>query len=395
MAGSLSRSRVAASLLLILAALGAAAQSPVPAGAAVERIATGFQFVEGPLWKDSTGLLFSDIPANTVYGWTSSGGAKPYLTPSGNSNGLALDAGGRVIITQTGLRRVARLETNGAETPLATTYLGKKLNSPNDVVVKSDGSIWFTDPPFNIPAGQQAELTFSGIFRISPSGALRLLDSSLSQPNGICFSPDEKRLYVNNSAARVIYVWDVVNDSSIANKRQFASMAPAGYADGMKVDSLGNLFSAGPLGIWVFSPGGTVLDTILVPGQTSNCNWGDQDRRTLYITSGNSVYRIRLAPTSGVEETGENIPGGFKLYQNYPNPFNPETTIRYALPGRSHVTLSVFNVLGQQASTLVNGHQEAGVYSVRFDGSGMASGAYFYTLRAGDRTATRRFLLMR
>jgi gluconolactonase len=392
---TLSSECVAAAVLLLFAAQCAAAQSPVPKGATVERIATGFQFVEGPLWKDSTGLLFSDIPANTVYAWTSSGGAKSYLTPSDNSNGLALDAGGRVILTQTGLRRVARLESNGVETPLATAYLGKKLNSPNDVVVKRDGSIWFTDPPLNIPAGQHAELTFSGIFRVSTSGALQLLDSSLSQPNGICFSPDEKRLYVNNSAARVIYVWDVVSDTSIANRRQFASMAPAGYADGMKVDSLGNLFSAGPLGIWVFSPGGTVLDTILVPGQTSNCNWGDADRRTLYITSGTSVYRIRLAPTSGVGETGENIPNRFDLYQNYPNPFNPETTIRYTLPGRSHVTLSVFNALGQQASTLVNGNQEAGAYSVRFDGSGMASGVYFYTLRADDRTATRRFILMR
>jgi hypothetical protein len=138
-----------------------------------------------------------------------------------------------------------------------------------------------------------------------------------------------------------------------------------------------------------------VLDTILVPGQTSNCNWGDADRRTLYITSGNSVYRIRLAATTGVGEKRENIPAGFDLFPNYPNPFNPETTIRYSLPGRSHVTLSVFNALGQQASTLVDGNQEAGLYSVRFDGSGMASGVYFYTLRADDRTATRRFILLR
>jgi gluconolactonase len=204
----------------------AAAQSPVPRSAKLERIATGFQFVEGPVWKDSVGLLFSDIPANTVYEWTASAGAQAYLNPSDNSNGLTLDLQGRLILTQTGLRRVARRESNGVETSLASAYGGKKLNSPNDVVVKSDGSVWFTDPPLNIPSGQKAELTFSGIFRISLSGALQLLDSSLSQPNGICFSPDEKNLYVNNSAERVIYVWDVMNDTSIANRRRFASMTP-------------------------------------------------------------------------------------------------------------------------------------------------------------------------
>jgi gluconolactonase len=279
------------------------------------------------------------------------------------------------------LRRVARRESNGLQTSLASAYGGKKLNSPNDVVVKSDGSVWFTDPPLNIPAGQKAELTFSGIFRISTSGALQLLDSSLAQPNGICFSPDEKRLYVNNSAERVIYVWDVGQDSLIANRRQFASMNPAEYADGMKVDSLGNLFSAGPLGIWVFGPGGAVLDTILVPGQTSNCNWGDPDRRTLYITSGNSVYRIRLGLTSGVGETGDNLPAGFDLYQNYPNPFNPSTTIRFALPAQSRVTIDIYNLLGQRVAEIVNGEMEAGFHSVTWRAPA-ASGVYFCRMEA-------------
>jgi gluconolactonase len=317
------------------------------------------------------------------------------MNPSDNSNGLTLDLQGRLILTQTGLRRVARRESNGVETSLASAYGGKKLNSPNDVVVKSDGSVWFTDPPLNIPAGQKAELTFSGIFRISTSGALQLLDSSLTQPNGICFSPDEKRLYVNNSAERVIYVWDVVQDTVIANRRRFASMNPAGYADGMKVDSPGNLFSAGPLGIWVFGPDGAVLDTILVPGQTSNCNWGDQDRRTLYITSGNSVYRIRLGPTSGIGETGDNLPGGFDLYQNYPNPFNPSTTIRFDLPHRAAMRLTVFNSLGQQVAALLEGDQAAGAHEVNFDGSRLASGLYFYRMQAEGFLQTRRFVLSR
>ena len=395
MPASLPMSRCGITLLLLLAMSRAVAQSPVPTGAKLERIATGFQFVEGPVWKDSAGLLFSDIPANTVYSWTATGGALAYMSPSDNSNGLTLDLQGRLILTQTGLRRVARRESNGVETSLASAYGGKKLNSPNDVVVKSDGSVWFTDPPLNIPAGQKAELTFSGIFRISTSGALQLLDSSLTQPNGICFSPDEKRLYVNNSAERVIYVWDVVQDTVIANRRRFASMNPAGYADGMKVDSPGNLFSAGPLGIWVFGPDGAVLDTILVPGQTSNCNWGDQDRRTLYITSGNSVYRIRLGPTSGIGETGDNLPGGFDLYQNYPNPFNPSTTIRFDLPHRAAMRLTVFNSLGQQVAALLEGDQAAGAHEVNFDGSRLASGLYFYRMQAEGFLQTRRFVLSR
>ena len=395
MPANLSMSQCGITLLLLLIMSHAVAQSPVPTSAKLERIATGFQFVEGPVWKDSAGLLFSDIPANTVYAWTASAGAQAYVSPSGNSNGLTLDSQGRLILTQTGLRRVARRESNGLQTSLASAYGGKKLNSPNDVVVKSDGSVWFTDPPLNIPAGQKAELTFSGIFRISTSGALQLLDSSLAQPNGICFSPDEKRLYVNNSAERVIYVWDVGQDSLIANRRQFASMNPAGYADGMKVDSLGNLFSAGPLGIWVFGPGGAVLDTILVPGQTSNCNWGDPDRRTLYITSGNSVYRIRLGLTSGVGETGDNLPAGFDLYQNYPNPFNPSTTIRFALPHRTATRLTVFNSLGQQIATLLDGDQAAGAHDLKFDGTRLASGMYFYRMQAGEFNQTKRLLLVR
>ena len=155
----------------------AVAQSPVPPSAKLERIASGFQFVEGPVWNDSLGLLFSDIPANTVYRWTPDSGARVYLRPSSNSNGLTFDLQGRLLLAQTGTRRVARLEPNGTQTSLASTYLGKKLNSPNDLVVKSDGSIFFTDPPFNIPAGQAQELSFSGVFRISPSGNLQLLDS--------------------------------------------------------------------------------------------------------------------------------------------------------------------------------------------------------------------------
>jgi gluconolactonase len=360
----------------------AAAQSPVPKGAAVERIATGFQFVEGPLWKDGVGLLFSDIPANTVYRWTPDSGARAYLNPSFNSNGLTLDLQGRLLLAETGTRRIARLEDDGTQASLASTYDGKKLNSPNDLVVKSDGGIFFTDPPFNIPSGEKAELTFSGIYRISPSGNLQLLDSSLDLPNGICFSPDESKLYVNNSSQRIIYVWDVVNDSTIANKRPFASISPTGYADGMKVDAAGNIFCSGPLGVWVFAPNGTVLDTILVPGQTTNCNWGDADRKTLYITSGNSVYRIRLT-TTDVQNHGSVIPETFELYSNYPNPFNSTTTIRYTVPVRSKIALEVYNALGQKVVTLKRGELEPGSYDTVWNADA-ATGLYFCRIVASS-----------
>ena len=280
--------------LFLLIAFSVSAQSPVPEDAKPELIASGFQFVEGPVWSDSIGLLFSDLDGNIAYRWTEVDSITEYLNPSYNSNGLTYDSEGRLIIAQTGLRRVARLEFDGSQTSLANNYNGKKLNSPNDPVVKSDGSIFFTDPPFNIPSGEKQELSFSGIYRISPYGRLQLLDSTLNLPNGICFSKDETKLYVNNSKVRIIYVWDVINDSTIANKREFASINPIGYADGMKIDTEGNLFCTGPEGVWMFSPEGNLLDKIPLPQNPSNCNWGDADRKTLYITAGNSVYRIRL-----------------------------------------------------------------------------------------------------
>ena len=383
-------------MAVMFAIMSASSQSPVPQGAVVEKIASGFLFVEGPVWRDSVGLLFSDLSGNKVYRWTQATGAVVYITPSSNANGLTYDLRGRLLLAQSGLRRVARRDSSGNMVSLAALFGGKKLNSPNDIAVKSDGAIFFTDPPFNVPAGQQRELTFSGIYRISPSGALQLLDSTLNEPNGICFSPDERKLYVDNSSQRIIYVWDVVNDSVIANKRVFASIPPAGYADGMKMDAAGNLFCAGPLGIWVFGSNGAVLDTVLVPGQTTNCNWGDADRKTLYITSGNSVYRIRLAVT-GVEEHSS-VPGdGYNLYQNYPNPFNPSTKIGFRVwgLGSTVVRLAVYDLLGREVAVLVNDERESGNYSVRWDASGHSSGLYFCRLSAGEFRETKTMVLAR
>ena len=387
-------------MAVMFAIMSASSQSPVPQGAVVEKIASGFLFVEGPVWRDSVGLLFSDLSGNKVYRWTQATGAVVYITPSSNANGLTYDLRGRLLLAQSGLRRVARRDSSGNMVSLAALFGGKKLNSPNDIAVKSDGAIFFTDPPFNVPAGQQRELTFSGIYRISPSGALQLLDSTLNEPNGICFSPDERKLYVDNSSQRIIYVWDIVHDSLIVNKRVFSSVGPRGYADGMKMDAAGNLFCAGDLGIWVFGPDGTVLDTILVPGQTTNCNWGDADRKTLYITSGNSVYRIRIAVT-GVEEHSS-VPGDrYILYQNYPNPFNPVTTIGFRVPGSNSrnpepgtraLRLSVYDLLGREVAVLVSDMRDAGTYTAKWDASDRSSGLYFYRLEAGSFSETQKMI---
>jgi gluconolactonase len=355
------------------------AQSPVPADAKLEKIATGFQFVEGPVWREGVGLLFSDTDGNTIYQWTPDGKTTTYLKPSYNSNGLTYDGQGRLVLTQMGLRRVSRQELDGTITPLVSTYDGKKFNSPNDIVVKSDGAIFFTDPTFNIPAGQSQELPFSGIFRIGPAGNLELLDSSLSLPNGICFSPDETKLYVNDSQVRIIYVWDVVNDSTLANKRKFASIKPTGYADGMKMSPEGYLFCSGPLGVWVFDPSGTVVDTITAPESVHNCAWGDADRKTLYITAGQSIYRIRLA-TTGVKEHGAVGARDFELYPNYPNPFNPATTIGYRLSTSGHVRLTVIDLLGREVETLADRFEESGYHAVRFGSPCLSGGIYLARL---------------
>ncbi len=357
----------------------ASAQSPVPAGAKVEKVVSGFQFVEGPLWMNGE-LLFSDINLGEIFQWKpGTSNATAFMNPSHFSNGLTLDNKGNLVFCQMGYRRVVRMDSNKTVTPLASTYEGKQFNCPNDLVVKSDGAIYFTDPDYNIPTGQKRQLSFNGVYRISPSGSLALLDSTLHEPNGICFSPHEKHLYVDDvyRGEGYIYMWDMAGDS-VTNKTVFARMAVGfGVPDGMKTDSAGNIYMAGPAGIWVFSPSGAVLDTILVPETPSNCNWGDADRKTLYITARTSVYRIRLASTTGIGSTVPNPVRSFKLYSNFPNPFNPTTEISYRLSSKSRVNVTVYDALGRELETLVNASQSAGVHSVTFDASHYPSGLFF------------------
>jgi sugar lactone lactonase YvrE len=379
-----------------------------PLNAQVEELATGFLQPEGPVWKSGTGLLFSDIRANKIYCWSPyDSSVTEYMNPSDSSNGLTFDLDSNLILTQMAKRRVSRRESDGSITPLAETYDGKRFNSPNDLVVKSDGSIFFTDPDFNTPVGQPKELDFQGVFRIGTSGNIQVLDSmTFDKPNGICFSPDESKLYVNESPRRIIYVWDVVDDSIITNRRVFFTIPGRDYidyADGMKADMEGNLYCTGPGGVWVISPDGVCIDTILVPSNPSNCNWGDEDGKTLYITAGSSLYRIRLEQGS-IKDPGSIPSGSFELNQNYPNPFSSSAQITYTVPSMSTdvgVTLRVYDLLGCEIVTLVDGVQTPGEHSVEWSGTNSAgykveSGVYLYQLKSNkDYVDTRKMILLR
>ena len=263
----------------------------------VEKIADGFQFTEGPVWVNDH-LLFSDIPADTIYkhGETT----ETYLKPSGHSNGLTLDKHGRLLLCEHD-RRLTRLEEDGSKTVLAESYEGKRLNSPNDLVVKSDGSIYFTDPPYGLPNRTEGkELDFCGVYRLTDE-KLMLLDDGIPLPNGLAFSPDEKTLYVADSSSAQIYAYDVTA-TGLENKRVFAKMGAVdgtGAADGMKVDVDGNVFCTGPGGIHVIDPDGTKLGLIVCPEIPANLAWGREDYRTLYITARTGLYGLKLLTGGG------------------------------------------------------------------------------------------------
>ncbi len=271
-------------------------QSILDSNSQVEKIAEGFKFTEGPLWHPDGFLLFSDIPANTIYQWKPGEQARVFRHSSGNANGNTFDNTGRLISGEHGNRRVSRTEKNGKVVTIASKYQGKRLNSPNDLVVKSDGSIYFTDPPYGIKS-EDEELGFYGVYRLTRDGKLTLLVKDFVRPNGIAFSPDESKLYINDSDQGHIRVFDVKADGTLNNGRIFAEQkdkTKEGVPDGMKVDVKGNVYSTGPGGIWIFSPTGGLLGVIEVPEAPANLAWGGQDYKTLYITAKKSVYRIRL-----------------------------------------------------------------------------------------------------
>ena len=300
--------------------LDAALDRLIASDAKVEVLAQGHDWTEGPLWIKSGGyLLFSDIPKNSIYRWKEGEGEKLYLQPSGytgkeprggetGSNGLILDREGRLVMCQHGDRRMARMEApldapKSQFTPLAVRYQGKRFNSPNDAVFRSNGDLYFTDPAYGLEKQWEdpaREISFAGVYRRSASGEITLLTSDMTRPNGLAFSPDERHLYVAQSdeKAAIWRVFDVKKDGTIDNGRVLfdaTSMVPGkkGLPDGLKIDTEGNLFATGPGGVLVITPEGKHLGTIATGQATSNCAFGD-DGRTLYMTADDYLMRVRL-----------------------------------------------------------------------------------------------------
>ena len=301
----------------------------VPENAVVEKVTTGpgFKWTEGPVWIPAGYLMFAEIPSNSIRKWSATGGLTTFLQPSGyqeaaayggpepGSNGMTLDPRGRLTIAGHAQRDVYRLETIDAKarkTVLADNYQGKRLNSPNDLVYKSDGALYFTDPPYGLAKLDQdpaKQLTVNGVYRLphavsqragsAPAAAqLELLVKDLPRPNGIAFSPDEKYLYVNNSEPKKFWMrYTVQADGTLTEGKLFFDASAdtrVGAPDGMKVDQKGNIYSAGPGGVWIFSAAGKHLGTIEIPERVGNVAFGAADHKTLYVAASSSIYRLKL-----------------------------------------------------------------------------------------------------
>jgi len=309
--------------------LDPAADQLIAKDAKLERVATGFdKWTEGPVWTRAGSLLFAVIPANTIEQWSPAKGASVFMHPSGytgsapydgpepGSNGMTLDKDGRVTVAGHARRNVWRLETldpHGTITALADSYQGKKLNSPNDLVYRSDGSLYFTDPPYGLPTQQDndplKELKVNGVYRIPNAleqkpgsqpdrDKLQLIIKDLPRPNGIAFSPDEKTLYIADSGKKVWMSYPVHPDGSVGDGKVLLDASAdksGGGPDGIRVDKKGNIYGAGPGGVWIISPKGKHLATFKLPEIVSNVAWGDADGKTLYITASTSLYRVKLS----------------------------------------------------------------------------------------------------
>lgn len=302
-----------------------AADAVISSDAVVEKLGDGFQFLEGPVWVHSKGsgyLLFSDIPANVIRKWDPKSGFSVYLEKSGytgpdgtdaggqtnngfgmvilvGSNGITLDRQGRIVFCAHGDRQVVRLEKNGKRTVLASMFEGKRLNSPNDLVFRHDGTLYFTDPPAGLRQGDKdpkKEQPFNGVYRLQ-KGKLTLVAKDFARPNGIAFSPDEKYLYVNDTLRKIIVRFDVAPNGDTSNPTTITDMnsdTRPGAPDGMKVDQKGNIYCTGPGGFWIMAPDGKHIATVNTKQLPANLNWGDDDAKTLYLTARTGLYRIRL-----------------------------------------------------------------------------------------------------
>lgn len=267
----------------------------IPADTKLETVATGFGFTEGPVWDRAGFLYVSDEEINKIFRVYLNDGRKEELIALGDPDGNAYDRAHRLIDCASVLRAIIAISKDGKYKILADHFQEKKFNSPNDVIVGPDGAFYFTDPTLDLPKGEKQEISFQGVYRLDQKGKVTLLTKDLSQPNGLAFSPDGKKFYVDDSEQRNIRVYDFA-DATLTNGRIFGEEPGGkgeGVPDGMKVDRKGNLFVTGPEGIWVWSPDGTHLGTIAMPEQPANLTWGGKDLSTLYITATTSVYKLR------------------------------------------------------------------------------------------------------
>ena len=348
----------------------------IASDAKIEQLATGFQWSEGPVWRASGRyLLFSDVPGNTIYKWQDSTGLSVFLRPAGytgvnppgrelGTNGLTFDADDSLVMADHGNRQVARLnEARFTKTTLADRYQGNRLNSPNDLVYRSNGDLYFTDPPYGLKGlndDPAKELRHNGVYRLTRSGELTLLTTELTFPNGIAFSPDEKTLYVANSdPQRAIWMaYEVRPDGTIGNGRVFfdatalARAGKPGLPDGMKVDRAGNLFASGPGGIFIFSPAGKHLGTIVTDQPTANCAFGD-DGSTLYMTANDRLLRVRLKTRGPLIASGT-VPAGMSGMQSV-------TSTREGYLTTSDSARLFYRVMGRGSDTVIAIHGGPGV----------------------------------
>ncbi|MCP4404396.1 MAG: SMP-30/gluconolactonase/LRE family protein [bacterium] len=276
----------------------------IDADVEIEQIATGFRFLEGPIWHPYTqNLLFSDILGNGIYRWSERDGISLFRANSYMANGNSYDLQGNILSCEHATSRVTRTKADGSYEVLASHYNGKQLNSPNDIVVKSDGTIYFTDPASGRSAGygvpREQELPFQGVYRLNPEeSSLSLLVDDFSKPNGLCFSLDETRLFINDTDRQHIRVFDVNADGTPANGKLWAELPEAGkdrgVADGMKFDTAGHLLCSGPGGIQIFDENAVCLGRILMPEFPANFTWGGEDMRSVFMTATTSVYRLKV-----------------------------------------------------------------------------------------------------
>ena len=276
----------------------------VDPGVQVEQLGTGFTFTEGPIWHPRDNyLLFSDMPGDVRRKWTADGGVEEVMRPSNKCNGMTYDADLNLLVCEHVTSSVVRERPDGTRETIATHFDGTQLNSPNDIVVHSSGAIYFSDPTYGRYPGfgieREPDLPFRGVYRLAPDGGdPQLLESDFGEPNGLCFSPDESLLYINDTPRAHIRVFDVQADGSLANGRMFAEnvgdgdLAKGGLVDGMKCDERGDIWVTGPGGVWVFGPDGEHLGTVAIPESIGNLHWGGPDWRWMFVCASSSLYRF-------------------------------------------------------------------------------------------------------